>query len=76
MLAQWLYPERAVSAAGHLPNGSILEEGFSRNLRRRTIPTMENEAATIKDEDKMSFFKDRPTWHGKASNHLKTACKF
>lgn len=56
MPVQWLYPERAVSAAVHFTKGSIQGEGFSRNLRRRTIPAMENEAATIKNEDKMSFF--------------------
>jgi len=56
MLVQRLYPERAVSAAGHCPKGSIEEEGLSRNLSHRIIPTMGNEAATIKNEDKMSFF--------------------
>jgi len=51
MLTQRLYPERSFSAAVHFPKGSIQTEGFSRNLRRRTIPTMENEGDTIKNED-------------------------
>jgi hypothetical protein len=50
-LAQRLHPERAVSVAGHLPRSLIQGRRFSPNLRRRTMATMENELATIKNEE-------------------------
>jgi hypothetical protein len=45
------YPERAASVAGQLPKRLIQGRRFSRNLCRRTMATMENELATIKNGD-------------------------